>query len=484
MRFAIAAALLLIAGSARSEQWLQRYHDAQHTNFISIPVDPMVSETFRYIFDPAEVDLGPNVHLIHYTDPKIKDNGDMFVPVIERNGSVVISSSVTKLSGGVEVWTYLSDWIRAPNTGWEPLFDFAVDPNAGDSGIVYTMGKYGCVWLLNEPDGTELDHKCATDPVDPTGEAIWDVSPFTIDANGNVFWTIRSDSSLISSSLVELDPSGTITAVALADLAGPGQVAAMNSGPAVSADNNTLYVATTLPGSFPSGGHLVAVDLTDSSLTTVLWNAPLTAQLGCSEAHMADSGTSSPIALPDGGAALGGWGSFPISEGTYFSFDSSGNARGCYGFGWDDTMGQITLNGTTYLVGKHNHYYPSSTQCNNGIDPPVDPPCYEIVVLDSTTMEKVWSYIAENRNPVHGPYEWCIDAPTLHKTVDEDGNEIGIVTAPSESGDLYQIQLLSNPLIETDFHVGGPQDAAYVPTVSIGGTAYTINHGQVIGVGQ
>src|SRR5262249_26773341 len=163
-------------------------------------------------------------------------NGDMFVPVIERNGSVVTSSSLTKLSGGAEVWTFRSDWIRAPATGWEPLFDFAVDPNAGDSGTVYAMGKYGCVWILNEPDGAVLDKKCATDS-DPTGEPIWDVSPFTIDANGNVFWTIRSNSSLISSSLVRLDTSGTITAVSLADLAGqPNQIAAMNSGPAISAD--------------------------------------------------------------------------------------------------------------------------------------------------------------------------------------------------------------------------------------------------------
>ena len=481
MRFTIATALLLIAGSARSEQWLQRYHDAQHTSFISVPVDPMVNETFRYVFDAAEVDLGPNVHLIHYTDPKIEENGDMFVPVIERNGSVVTSSSVRKLSGGSDVWTFQSDWIRQPGSSWEPLFDFAVDQTAGDSGIVYAMGKYGCVWLLNEPDGMVLDKKCATDS-DPTGEPIWDVSPFTLDGNGNVFWTIRSNSGLIPSSLVKLDANGVITTVAMADLAGAGQIAAMNSGPAVSADGNALYVATTLSGQ--SNGRLVAIDLTDPSLTTVLWASPLTAQLGCPEARLNDSGTSSPIALPDGGAAIGGWNTSPSSEGTYFSFDSNGNARGCYRFGWDDTMGQITLNGTTYLVGKHNHYFASSTQCNNGYDPPVNPPCYEIVVLDSTTMEKVWSYIAEDRDPVHGPYEWCIDAPTLHKITDEDGNEIGIVTAPSESGDLFQIQLLSIPPIETDFSVGGPQDAAYVPTVSIGGPAYTINHGQVIGIGQ
>jgi len=34
-----------------------------------------------------------------------------------------------------------------------------------------------------------------------------------------------------------------------------------------------------------------------------------------------------------------------------------------------------------------------------------------------------------------------------------------------------------------DIAVGRFQAAAYVPTVSIGGPAYTINHGQIVGAG-
>jgi hypothetical protein len=491
MRFVTAAALLLFAGTARSEQWLQRYHDAQHTSFIGTNVSTLTTETFRYIFDPSEVDVGTGDILVHYTDPKIEANGDMFVTLRDRQGTVV-TYSVQKLSGGAPVWTFQSDYVRQPSGAWEPMFDFAVDVNAGDAGIVYVMARYGCVSRLNEPDGSLIDLKCATDPIDPTGQSIWDVSPFTIDGNGNVYWTIRSSSSLIGSSIVKLDSAGNVTASGLANLAGVGQIAANNSGPAVSADNAVIYVATTL--SNQSQGKLLALDATDPSLQTLLWTGSLAQGGSCHEARLNDSGTSSPVALPDGGAAIGGWNSFsatctpasecPTSEGFYYSFDSTGGFRGCYPFGWDDTMGQITLNGTTYLVGKHNHYTSGSRQCNNGIDPPVNPPCYEIVVLDSTTMEKQWSYIAPNRDPVHGVYEWCIDAPTLHKTTNPDGSENGIVTAPSESGDLFQVLLFSDPPVETDVHVGGPQNAAYVPTVSIGGAAYTINHGQVVGVGS
>ncbi len=452
-----AAAMMLLVGSARGEQWFQRYHDAQHTSFINTAVDPLNNVTFRYTFDTAPV------FDIHYTDPKIESNGDLFVPYRERNGGV-ISYSVRRLSSGVQLWNFTSDYVRQPSGAWEPVFDFALDGN----GTVYVMGRYGCVWRVNESDGSMIDRKCATDPVDPTGESIWDVSPFAIDGSGNVFWTIRSSSSLIRSSLVKLDSSGNITASDLANLAGSGQIAANNAAPAVSADNNIIYVATR-------GSHsvLTALDGTDPALQTVLWTASLAPGGSCGEAILDESGTSSPIALPDG-AGIGGVNFSPFSEGWYYSFDSSGSLRGCYPFGWDDTMGQITVSGSRYLVGKHNHYTSGSSQCNNGIDPPVNPPCFEVVVVDTVTMVKQWSYI----EPASPPNEWCIDAPTLFKV-----GENGYFVAPSESGKLYRVRLFSNPADETDIAVGDFQSAPYVPTVSIGGTAYTINHGQIVGAG-
>src|SRR5260370_27349393 len=197
----------LLGGSARGEQWFQRYHDAQHTSFINTAVDPLNNVTFRYTFDIAPV------FDIHYTDPKIESNGDLFVPYRERNGGVR-SYRVRRLSSGVQLWNFTSDYVRQPSGAWEPVFDFALDGN----GTVYVMGRYGCVWRVNESDGSMIDRKCATDPVDPTGESIWDVSPFAIDGSGNVFWTIQSISSLISSYLVKLYLSSNITASYLAYL--------------------------------------------------------------------------------------------------------------------------------------------------------------------------------------------------------------------------------------------------------------------------
>lgn len=342
------------------------------------------------------------------------------------------------------------------------------------------MAAHGCTWKLDEATGANLGQVCPY-PDDPTGLPIWVVSPYVIDGNGNVFWTIRASANPagVRSSIVKLAPDGTITSAAFADLTGEAtQIAANNSAPAISADNATIYAASTLPTQ--TGGKLLALDQSFN----VLWSSSLRVDIPagqpmgpCHEARLNDSGTSSPMALPDGGAAIGGWSSptspgcsaaeCPVSEGFYYNFNSSGQLRGCYQFGWDDTMGFVTLNGTTYLVGKHNHYTSS-------------PQFYEVVVLNATTMEKVWSYL-EPGVPTH---EWCIDAPTLFKQTDNAGNDSGYFVVPSESGILYRVKIFSDPPEETDKVVGGVQNAAYVPTVSIGGTAFTINHGKIIGVGQ
>ncbi len=188
MKFITAAALvLLLAGTARSETWLMRYHDKMHTSFITNPVDPMNTEVFRYIFDASQVDVGEGNIFLHYTDPKIEENGDLYVPIRNVDESGVITYFVQQISGGVEGWTFMSDYVRQrPSSAWEPVFDFAIN-----NGIVYVMGANGCVWLLNESDGRVADKKCATDPDDPTGEPIWDVSPFTIGTTGGVSPTGR-----------------------------------------------------------------------------------------------------------------------------------------------------------------------------------------------------------------------------------------------------------------------------------------------------
>lgn len=473
----ISAVLVAQAGSARAEEWLQRYHDAQHTSFINSPVDPLGRVTFEYIFDPTQVTVGLGDILVHYTDPKLRSNGDIYTPFRDKVGNN-ITYSVKKIHNGRLAWTFESDYVRFPSGAWEPVFDFAINDT-----VVYVAGAYGCIWMLDDATGMVIANACPySPPANQTGLAIYITSPLTIDLNGNVYWTIRTGANPLNvrSEVVKLAPDGvTVNWADFATLTGdPAQIAAMNAAPAVSADGSTVYVASTLPTQLD--GHLLALDqdlnpIWDSSLRV---DIPAGQPMGpCHEARLNDSGTSSPIALPDGGAAIGGWNfpnspgcnaaECPVSEGFYYSFDSRGTLRGCYPFGWDDTMGIITLNGTTYLVGKHNHYT-------------ANPPRYEIVLLNAATMQKVWSFF-EPANPTN---EWCISAPTLFKTADAAGNETGYVVGQSEGGPLFRVRLLSNPPEFTSVPVGTHQNAAYVPTVSVGGTAYTQNHGRLVGVSR
>src|SRR5258708_18864843 len=107
-RLMSASAVILLMGTARAEQWLQRYHDAQHTSFINGTVDPLNRVTFRYTFDLNTSEL------IHFTDPKIESNGDLFVPHRERNGSVIIYG-VLMLTGCTEVYRFTICYRRQPS---------------------------------------------------------------------------------------------------------------------------------------------------------------------------------------------------------------------------------------------------------------------------------------------------------------------------------------------------------------------------------
>src|SRR5262249_28160424 len=78
MRFStgVAVASLFLASTARSDEWLQRYHDAQHSSSISGTVNPLSRVVFRYIFDPSQVNVGEGDILVHYSDMLLHSNGD------------------------------------------------------------------------------------------------------------------------------------------------------------------------------------------------------------------------------------------------------------------------------------------------------------------------------------------------------------------------------------------------------------------------
>jgi len=480
----IAVSLVGSIQRADAEQWLQRYHDAQHSNFAAANTDPLQSILFNYPFDPDQ----QGALNIHYTDPLIESTGEMIVPYRDCGGvrCTRLNSvySVKKLAAdGTEIWSFTSDWLGF-NSSWHAVFGIGVN-----NGLVYAAGDFGTYWVLNESDGTFVNRLSSYPlPEDPSDlrDRVWTTSPPSFDADGNAYWTFRTTTNPLGlvSALVKATPDGTVTSATFAALAGDAtQVAAVNSTPAIGTDGTVFAVSTTTG---QNNSHLLSISNTLDA--PAIWNSSLRVDIPagspggpCHEARPINDSTASPVVLPDGGVVFGGWnstggsgcgvGECPVSQGFLYKFDPSGTFQGCYQFGWDSTPGYFTVGGNSYLVEKHNHY------------PPASPEFYELVVLDGSDLHKVWSYIEPTT------HEWCIDGPLL--SYNADGTGI-VATVPSEAGIFYQVQIYNlsdgtftdptNPPVTT-VDLGQPQSAPYVPNVGIGGPAFTINNARILGIG-
>jgi outer membrane protein assembly factor BamB len=191
--------------------------------------------------------------------------------------------------------------------------------------------------------------------------------------------------------------------------------------------------------------------------------------------------TSSPVVLPDGGVLYGTWSFYNEDRGHLFELSRDGAIRATYDFGWDLTPAVATIDGTTRIAMKDNHYgtYDASGAQTNGP--------YYLTTLDGS-LEHVWSFQSANtqscaRHPdgsvtctqdhPHG-FEWCINAPAI--------DAAGTMYANSEDGNLYAItadgQLRGNLLLDTAL------GAAYTPVVlDREGRVYALNAGRMYVVG-
>jgi outer membrane protein assembly factor BamB len=147
---------------------------------------------------------------------------------------------------------------------------------------------------------------------------------------------------------------------------------------------------------------------------------------------ISDQGSSSPVALPDGGVIFGALTNYNGFRGHLFKFASDGRPAGTFDFGWDITPAWFPHDGTYSIVLKDNHYL------TNGP--------YYITQL-SADLHVEWRFVSSNTQSCarqangqiscvddgqHGNgFEWCINSVA----VDRDGT----VYANSEDGNLYAI---------------------------------------------
>ncbi len=192
---------------------------------------------------------------------------------------------------------------------------------------------------------------------------------------------------------------------------------------------------------------------------------------------MRDSGTSSPVVLPDGAVLIGASTSYNFSRGHLFKFDATGGVLATYDFGWDITPAFFEHDGTYSIVIKDNHYFG-----------PDGDAYYDVTTLDANLVP-VWSFRSDNTESCarlpSGPiecvddhpegFEWCVNQPAI------DAN--GVAYLNGEDGVLYSFardgRVLGRIFLDTAL------GAAYTP-LSIGpdGVIYTQNNGVLFAIGR
>ncbi|MET0619757.1 MAG: hypothetical protein ABW056_05725, partial [Thermoanaerobaculia bacterium] len=223
-------------------------------------------------------------------------------------------------------------------------------------------------------------------------------------------------------------------------------------------------------------GVLVRIDDTDRGCRTG-------AHLGVDPAtndqpagRVRDSGTSSPVVLPDGNVIIGVSTGYNFARGHLLKFNPQGGVLATYDFGWDLTPAVFEHDGTYSILIKDNHY-----------SDPDGIASYDVTSLDAN-LEPEWSFLATNtescvRQPSGGVecvddhpegFEWCVNQPAI----DVDGTaylngEDGVLYAFDREGHVIGSVFLDTAL-----------GAAYTPlSIGPGGIIYTQNNGVLFAVG-
>lgn len=457
------------------------------------------------------------------------------------------------------VWQFVSDWKPPGTSSdfWEPVFHPALAngvlyvPGAG--GSILKVNKTTGVGIRINPFSNIDPNKFVLSPLtaDDAGNIIYSVVQPTLPTSfyaGDIVdsWLVRvspsdtvervsystltmgaprgSDQCLTQFNPAELPWPPSPSAVPPAATCGT-QRPGLNVAPAVAADG-TIYVVTRAHRNSRES-YLIAVraDL------TVKWLASFRNRLhdGCGVAvaeggvlppngfpggcragsllgvdpatnapgggRVEDSGSSSPVAAPDGSIYIGTVTRYNYAQGHLMHFAADGTFLNAYRFGWDITPGIYLHDGTYSVVVKDNHYGGLGSYCDDAFFCPGDrdatnpdyPEGYFVTQL-SADMKVEWSFRNTNSESCSRDsrgqitcvsdhpegFEWCVNAFVI------DAN--GVIYANSEDGWLYAIaqQGIFRQRVFQQLALG----AAYTPaSIDATGRIYSQNAGHLFVAG-
>ncbi len=323
--------------------------------------------------------------------------------------------------------------------------------------------------------------------------AVFIDTPLTVDSQGNLFFgfivTGATPANLVSG-FARIGANGSSTWVGAAVASGDAtiQKPAMNSAPALSTDERTLYVAVNT-GTTSGASYLLALDSTTLATKS---KAALTDPATNGPAWVTDNGTASPTVGPDGDVYFGVLESnFPNhnARGWLLHFDATLAQKKTPGsFGWDDTVSVVPASmvssyhgASSYLIlSKYNNYGGVGTGDGKNRVAVLDPGQTQAdSIAGNTVMKEVLTILGPTADPDYpgGVKEWCINTAAVDPLTHS-------VLVNSEDGYLYRWDLNSNTFTQR-FQLDSGVGEAYTPTaIGPDGKVYAVNNATLFAVGQ
>lgn len=189
-----------------------------------------------------------------------------------------------------------------------------------------------------------------------------------------------------------------------------------------------------------------------------------------------DIGSSSPVALPDGGVLYGAFTGYNGFRGHLLKLDRRGRFAGDFDFGWDLTPGIYRHDDTYSIVMKDNHYLTNGPFMVTQLDADLNIEWQNINLL-TETCERLPDGTIECVNTGEHPngFEWCINAPAVNRNGTVYGiNEDGYMYAIGQGGEVLERVFLTRTL-----------SAAYTPlSIDTRGRIYAQNNGELYILGH
>jgi outer membrane protein assembly factor BamB len=192
--------------------------------------------------------------------------------------------------------------------------------------------------------------------------------------------------------------------------------------------------------------------------------------------QVSDLGSSSPVALPDGGVLYGAFTGYNGFRGHLMKLDRRGRFTAAFDFGWDVTPGIFRHDDTYSIVVKNNFYFDNGPFIVTQLDADLDVE-WHFANTSTETCERqpdgTITCVDTGEHP--NGFEWCINAPAI----DRNGTVYGL----NEDGYMYAI---GQGGVELErFFMTRTLAAAYTPlSIDTRGRIYAQNNGELYILGH